>query len=177
MDKIGLKHQYSHIKAAFAPATMICGAIGVSRDVFNVHQDMRASRQQQQQESTPAQTPQQPQQQLASAQNNYSTDGFVNHSPSALRSSARPTASSPPGPSLSFCSLLTNKKTGPECGRPRPRPTTHHQKPRGHRRVPSEPIEIGDIDRVARELEHSNAIQKQEQRKFVLFVSLNHTEL
>jgi len=148
MDKIGLKHQYSHIKAAFAPATMICGAIGVSRDVFNVHQDMRASRQQQQQESTPAQTPQQPQQQLASTQNNYSTDGSVTHSPSALRSSARPTASSPPGP---------------ECGRPRPRPTTHHQKPRGHRRVPSEPIEIGDIDRVARELEHSNAIQKQEQ--------------
>ena len=41
MDKVGLKHQYGHIKAAFAPATMICGAIGLSRDVFNVHQDMR----------------------------------------------------------------------------------------------------------------------------------------
>ena len=28
MDKVGLKQQYGHIKAAFAPATMICGAIG-----------------------------------------------------------------------------------------------------------------------------------------------------
>ena len=48
---------------------------------------------------------------------------------------------------------------GPDVTRPRPR------RP-GHRRVPSEPIELGEIDRVARQLEHSNVIQKQTEREY-----------
>jgi len=155
MDKVGLKQQYGHIKAAFAPATMICGAIGLSRDVFNVHAEIKKEPVKVVQDVKPV-VP------VPSTQNSiHYSDSSMSPSPglSRMRRSAestrpsrdhtpvtRPTASSPPGP---------------ECGRPRPRPG--HQKPRGHRRVPSEPIELGDIDRVARELEHSNAIQKQEQ--------------
>ena len=73
----------------------------------------------------------------------------------------RPTCSSPPG--LNPTDFPDNRfkfPLGPECTRPRPR------RP-GHRRVPSEPIELGEIAQVARQLEHSNVIQKQEKCKFL----------
>ena len=100
MDKIGLKNQYGHIKAAFAPATMICGAIGLSRDVFNLHQEKETPVKEEIKPSIPTVVPPSTTQ---NSINNYSDTGSINHSPSVHRPSrdhtpvTRPTASSPPG--------------------------------------------------------------------------------
>jgi hypothetical protein len=171
MDKIGKSNQkYNTIKQAINPATLLIGSIGLSRDI-SINSTFLNSQGQHMDSPNPtlsipsnssSSPPSKPQfnpvnhaQRVPQQTSMNFSDSSISPSPAPRNRRSTDTSISRSRDHTPLTRPTCSSPPGPECTRPRPR------RP-GHRRVPSEPIELGEIAQVARQLEHSNVIQKQE---------------